>query len=166
MRTTLSTRVIVVLVALAVPALAENKAPAGFDSMKSLVGEWQGKSAAGRPVSISYSLISGGTCLMETLTPTDEHSMVTIYCPDGDRLMMTHYCNGNNQPRMRAEAVKGDPKVLSFSFVDATNLSSPRQGHMHHLVVTLKDANHFAQEWSWRDGDKEDKETFTFERNI
>jgi len=98
------------------------------------------------------SLVHGGT------------DMVTIYCPDGDRMMMTHYCADNNQPRMRAEPVQGDVKEMAFSFVDATNLEGPSDGHMHRLVLSFQDSGHFTQEWTYRQGDKDEREVFRFER--
>ncbi|MDR4471533.1 MAG: hypothetical protein MRJ92_02410 [Nitrospira sp.] len=56
--------------------------------------------------SYKIALGSGGTTLTETLTPPDSPPMTTMYYSDGDQLMLTHYCSLNNQPRMRAAAVK------------------------------------------------------------
>jgi hypothetical protein len=90
--------------------------------------------------------------------------MVTVYYPDGDRLMMTHYCSLHNQPRMRADAPAADGRKLLFDFVDATNLSSPDAMHMHKLVVNLEDKDHLVQEWTWKSGEKEGTEVFRLER--
>ena len=92
-------------------------------------------------------------------------AMVTMYHLDGDRLMMTHYCSLGNQPRMRAKKMAKDDKTLSFAFVDATNLTSPKDSHMHNLVFAFKDDDHFAQEWTmWKEGKTEHIATFEFER--
>src|SRR5687767_712785 len=74
-------------------APATNNASAAFEKLKSLVGEWQGKSPEGVEASLTYQLISGGTAVMETLKPANEPGMVTIYHLNGDRVMMTHYCS-------------------------------------------------------------------------
>ena len=145
------------------PGPAKSQTTSAFDRLKLLVGEWQGKTENGRPARLSYALISGGTCVQETLSHGDT-DMVTIYCPDGDRLMMTHYCADNNQPRMRAEPVAGEAREIVFSFVDATNLSGPSAGHMHRLVLTFPDASHLTQVWTYRRGDTDQKEVFHFER--
>jgi len=86
--------------------------------------------------------------------------MVTVYHPDGGRLMMTHYCSLHNQPRMRADTAPAENGKLVFNFVDATNMPSPDAMHMHKLVVTFVDKDHFAQEWTWKGGEKEGTEVF------
>lgn len=135
-----------------------------FEKMKSLVGEWQGKSADGTPAKISYALVSDSSALMERLTMGGESEMVTMYHPDGARLMMTHYCSAHNQPRMRAETDPMESKKIVFDLVDVINLSAPDAGHMKKLVVTFGDKDHFTQEWTWREKDKEATVVIHFER--
>jgi len=137
---------------------------AGFEKMKPLVGDWQGKSDDGKPVGISYALASDGSVLVEKIDAGSEKEMVTVYYPDGDRLMMTHYCSLHNQPRMRADVAAADGRKLLFNFVDATNLSSPDAMHMHKLAVNLEDKDHFVQEWTWKSGEKEGTVVFRLER--
>lgn len=145
------------------PGVNRSEASTGFDKLKSLVGEWEGKTASGNTVRASYKLVSAGTSLMETLAPAGEADMVTLYHSDGDRLMLTHYCAADNQPRMRAEK-GGEPNTLSFSFVDATNLASAAGGHMHKLVLAFKDNDHFSQTWTWREKGQDRDEVFHFTR--
>jgi hypothetical protein len=152
------------LAAFAVYAPGQSKPAAGFDQMKSLVGEWDGKAENGKAVRASYTLVSAGTALVETLNPPDESEMVTVYHADGNHVAMTHYCDINNQPRMRTGPVAGPVKELDFSFVGATNLASPAAGHMHKLVVRFDDNNHFTQTWTWREQGKEMAEVFHFTR--
>jgi hypothetical protein len=83
------------------------KGNAGWEWMKSLQGEWEGTYEGKLATRASYRLVSNGTALMETLVSPDASDMITMYTPDGDRLMMTHYCSANNQPRMRAAAATG-----------------------------------------------------------
>ena len=137
---------------------------AGFEKMKPLVGDWKGKSDDGKPVRISYALASDGSVLVEKIDAGSEKEMVTVYYPDGDRLMMTHYCSLHNQPRMRAEAATAESGKLIFDFVDATNMSSPDAMHMHRLAVTFEGKDRFAQEWTWKSGEKEGTVVFRLER--
>jgi hypothetical protein len=157
-----------VLLAVAVAAPAAPGTNPGWEKMKSLVGEWEGTMTHGdmtMPVQASYSLVSGGTSLMERLNAPDEgHDMVTMYYPDGSRIMMTHYCSEGNQPRMRAQAVTGEPKSLAFDFVDVTGLANPQAEHMRKLVVRFDDANHFTQEWTHRQAGKEETGVFKYAR--
>lgn len=163
-------RIGVVALASLVLASAAFAGPAtnpAWEKMKSLVGEWEGTMDHGgqtMPVKVSYSLVSGGTSIMESLNGPDGHDMVTMYYPDGSRIMMTHYCSEGNQPRMRANAAAGDVKSLAFDFVDATNLASPQAEHMRKLVVRFDDPDHFTQEWTHRVAGKEETGVFKYTR--
>lgn len=140
------------------PPVASN---ASFDKLKTLVGEWEGKSAMG-PATVVYRLASNNSALIETLGAGTPHEMVTVYTADKDQVLMTHYCAGGTQPRMRAGAANGGK--LDFQFVDITNLADPKDSHMSGLVVTFKDAEHFSQEWVSKKDGKEDKFVFDFTR--
>jgi hypothetical protein len=155
---------VLLVVAVAAPA-APGTNPA-WEKLKSLAGEWEGTVSHGAetmPVTISYTLVSSGNSLMERLTTPDGADMVTMYHPDGSRVMMTHYCASGNQPRMRAATTKGGESLV-FAFVDATNLASPRDEHMRGLVVKFQDADHFTQEWTHRKAGKEETGVFKYSR--
>jgi hypothetical protein len=135
-----------------------------FEKMKSLVGEWQGKSLDGTTAKVTYTLVSDNSALMEKLVMGGESEMVTMYHPDGDHLMMTHYCSAHNQPRMRSQKVPMDIKNIVFDLVDVTNLSAPDAGHMKKLVLTFTGQDHFTQEWTWSEKGKEGAVVIRFER--
>ncbi len=145
------------------PVLGQSTAAAGFEKLKSLVGEWQGTGPHGK-VNVSYQLISGGSALMEILDPISEPSMTTIYHLDGDKLAMTHYCSIGNQPRMQAEVPAGEIGEFNFTFVDVTNMANASQGHMRHLTITFQDKDRFTQVWTWRQDGEDTPATFTLER--
>ena len=152
-----------VLTLLAGFALAKPEPTAAFDALKTLVGKWEAQGHNGT-YRASYKVVSAGNALMETLTTPDMAEMITLYHPDGNRIAMTHYCTHNNQPRMHTAPLPSPVKEFVFSFVDATNLPSPAAGHMHRLVVTLVDKDHFTQTWTWRENGTESLEVFRFTR--
>jgi len=49
---------------------AKTEPNAGSEKMKPLVGNWQGKANDGKPVKISYALVSGGSALVERSRPS------------------------------------------------------------------------------------------------
>jgi hypothetical protein len=67
---------------------------------------------------------------------------------DGDRLLLTHYCDAGNRPRM-AGKLSPDGKTLEFDLVDVGNYSSTQGGHMQHAVFNIIDANHHTEEWTF-----------------
>jgi hypothetical protein len=142
---------------------AESKANPAWEKMKTLVGAWEGHEGA-QPVSVTYTLVSNGTSLMESLTGDHDTNMVTMYAPDGEGVVATHYCAIGNQPRMRA-AGPGDAvaKRVDFQFVDATNV---KDGEivMRRLVVTFQDADHFQQAWTSRSNGKDETMDFVYTR--
>ena len=84
------------------------KSAAAFEKLISLVGEWEGTNSAGA-VKATYTLVSGGTALMERLQSANEPEMITLYSLDGDHLMMTHYCSAGNQPKLRHLRTLAEP---------------------------------------------------------
>lgn len=161
--------IVVILLLIAVPLMAGapqgEKGNANLDKLKSLVGTWKGTEPDGKPVSASYRLVSEDNTLMETLdTGGKKESMISVYHLDNDKVMMTHYCSMGNQPRMRLSRDSKDPNKFIFNFVDATNLKSKDDAHMHKLIVTIKDNNHFSQEWYLRAKGKENPIVMNFER--
>ena len=143
-------------------AVAQSGSQKSFDAMKSLVGNWEGQNSMGGPIQVSYRVTSGGSALLsEIQMEMQGHSedMITMIHLDGDRLLLTHYCEAGNQPRMTANA-SPDGKTITFDFLDATNLSSPEAGHMHRVVFTFVDANHHTEDWRFLDHGKEMVEHF------
>ena len=133
----------IAILALSLPAWCTPNAGAAFDSLKGLAGQWQVKDPSGKMQTITWQLISGGSVLMESM---EEESMVTMYHLDKDHLMLTHYCSAHNQPRMEGQ-VSDDGKTFTFDFLDATNLASLADPHMHKLVLTIQDKDHFTEQW-------------------
>jgi hypothetical protein len=140
------------------PVNAQNSQSA-FNQIKSLAGEWKGDAAEGgqtMPLTLKYEVISGGSAVMETMGFPGSPGMVSVYYQNGDKLMMTHYCTSNNQPRLQASNFD-IPERLDFQFLDISNLSSPDAEHIGGLILTFKDKDHIVQEWSHRGkGDMED----------
>jgi len=153
---------ILAVVAAALPLAGETRANPSWEKLKSLVGTWDGHEGS-QPVSITYTLVSNGTSLMESLNGAHDMNMITMYAPDGDTIVATHYCAMGNQPRMRAKP-GANPNTLDFQFVDATNLQDPKGDVMRGLVVTFQDANHFQQTWTARAGGKDQTSDFVYTR--
>ena len=151
-------RTVVVILLLLCGMTANAAAGSDFDKMKALVGQWDATSPEGK-TRITFQLISEGSALMETMS---RESMVTVYHPDGDSIMMTHYCAAGNQPRMRAQSSQGN--AIVFQFVDAANLKGSADGHMRRLVIKFLDKDHVTEEWTWKADGKETTSVFHLQR--
>lgn len=142
-------------------ALAQSDAKNTFDHLKSLSGSWEGKASNGKPVKVAFRSTSGGSALISEIK--GEEDMISMISIDNDRVLMTHYCAVGNQPRMQASTLP-DGKTITFNFVDATNLASPKAGHMDHVVITIPDADHHTEDWTFVQDGKEMKEHFELAR--
>jgi hypothetical protein len=141
----------------------KTKSAAAFEKMISLVGEWEGTNSTGQ-AKVTYTLVSGGTALMERLQSGSEPEMITLYSLDGGHLMMAHYCSAGNQPQMRTAAITELNGTLVFRVFQVMGMKSPDEDHMTGLTVTMPDHDHFTQEWTFLDKGKPQSNLFKFRR--
>ena len=157
-----SIRILITAVALAAAsALAQTDAQKAFATIKNMPGAWEGDTSMG-PVKVTFKVTAGGSAVMSEILGKED--MISMFNLDGPgRLLMTHYCAAGNEPRMEA-SVSPDGKVITFNYVDATNLATPDAGHMQKMVLTLVDDNHHTEEWTFVDHGKEHKAVFDLHR--
>jgi hypothetical protein len=135
-----------------------------FEQFKQLAGEWVGKIGADQEVHVKYKVTSNGSTVVETLFPDTDQEMITTIHPDGDTLVLKHYCALGNQPHMKASGKNGDKKV-SFAFTHATNLKSDKDPYMHDVTFTFVDKDTLKTEWThYRDGKPAEKAVFELKR--
>lgn len=171
MRKVTSFVAVVAVAALAIGMFAaragsQTKAAGGFDQLKALTGTWEASTSEGITLN-TIRLVSNNTAVEETFQSKDgnEHTqMVTMYTPDGERVAMTHYCSIGNQPHMETSAVSAGQKAFDFSFTGAGNLADAKGPHMHHMLLEIKDADHFSETWTMSANGNEQKMTFNFAR--
>ena len=160
MKTTLTLVVAAGLSLLVGLVRAEDKphaAAAGLERFKQLAGDWVGKGKHGEEehdARVNYKVTSGGSAVVETIDPGGGHEMITVIHPDGDALLLTHYCMIGNQPQMKAQPKPGENKI-AFEFVKATNLKSDKDMHMRSVTFTFVDQDTLIAEWTNYDQGKE-----------
>jgi hypothetical protein len=138
----------VVLLSLSTVAFAQSDAQKSFDKLKTLAGSWEG-SMDGKAMHVSLRVTSMGNTLMHEMTVAGSaDDPITMFNLDHERLLLTHYCDAGNQPRLVA-TVSPDGKTFTFDFVDATNLLSSQMGHMQHVVFNMVDADHHTELWQF-----------------
>jgi hypothetical protein len=138
-----------------------SEAQKSFDKLKTLAGSWEGRVATvpqqaeieGKLMQVTLRVTSMGNALMHEMTgagrPDDPITMLYL---DQDRLLLTHYCDAGNRPRMVGK-MSPDGKTVEFDFLDIAG--STQYGHMHHAVFTFVDANHHIEDWTFMvEGDK------------
>ena len=147
---------------------SQTDAQKSFTLLKTLAGTWQGPVTTNPPQSdmgdmavtqVTMRVTSRGNALVHEMkaagTPDDpakyDHPVTMLYLDDG-RLLLTHYCDAGNRPRMAART-SADGKTVEFDFLDVAG--GTQNGHMDHAVFTIIDANHHIEDWTYMmPGDK------------
>jgi len=145
----------------------KSDAQKSFDTIKSLAGSWQGQVTMSPPIhdmsmaqtDVTLRVTSRGNAMVHEMKeagspddPTKYDHPVTMFYLDNDRLLLTHYCDAGNRPRMSART-SPDGKTVEFDFVDVSGPTD--HGHMQHAVFTIVDANHHIEDWTYlMPGDK------------
>jgi hypothetical protein len=118
---------------------------------------------ANKRAEVTLRVASMGHTLVHDMTieGRDDHPF-TMMVVDADRLLLTHYCDADNRPRMVGK-VSPDGKAVEFDFVDISG--NLQFGHMHRAVFTFIDANHHTEDWTFMmPGDKPVRAHFDLQR--
>lgn len=149
-------------------ASAKVEPKAAFERLKSLAGEWQGQAGHGEqkfPATVTYRLASNGSVVMETLMPGTPHEMISMYHLADGELVMTHYCAGGNQPRMKLDTATSTKDELKFAFVGGTNLDPAKDGHVHSGTLKFEGAG-LVSDWTfWAGGKEQGHNVFNLKRS-
>jgi hypothetical protein len=165
--------------AIQAPATTESQktdAEKSFTQMKSLAGKWEGRVTVtpkmpemdGALMEVTLRVTSRGNALVHEMKgageaddPARYDHPVTMLYRDGDRLLLTHYCDAGNRPRMTGK-LSADGKKVEFEFLDVAG--STAYGHMHQAAFTAIDANHHTEDWTFMMGDKPVQAHFDLQR--
>jgi hypothetical protein len=153
-------------------ALADSDAKGSFDKLKALDGVWEGpittdppveELPAGTKTKVWLRVTSMGNALMhEMKTEGRPDDPITMLYLDEGRLLLTHYCDAGNRPRMEGKAT-ADGKTVEFEYLDISG--STQYGHMHRTAFTVIDADHHTEDWTFMlPGDKHVRAHFDLRR--
>src|SRR5205085_2506624 len=125
-----------------------------FQKLRSLAGTWDGRfnlpsvpAMNGKTAHVTFRVASRGHTLMHDMTSEGiPDNPITMLVVDADRLLLTHYCDADNRPRMVGKA-SPDGKTVEFDFLDISG--NVQHGHMHHAVFTFVDEDHHTEDWTF-----------------
>jgi hypothetical protein len=87
----------------------------------------------------------------------------SVFYRDGQSLLMTHFCNAGNQPRLRLKE-NTRPGVFEFQMFDITNLQGADADHVEKVVYKIIDDKTIDLEIVWKNGKSEESEKYTLTR--
>jgi hypothetical protein len=130
--------------------ITPNQSRVLFERMKTLAGEWKGKSTRGWEDGGQIRVIAGGSVIeFRSFDAHPGETMVTMVHLDGDRLLLTHYCVAKNQPRLIATEYNEESGSAVFEYLDGTGLASRETGHMDKMTLSIPDSDHYTTRWTW-----------------
>ena len=104
---------------------APTEAQKTFDKLKTLAGSWEGHlrvapavpEVEGKAAQVIFRVASRGHTLMHDLKIEGmPDNPITMLVVDADRLLLTHYCDADNRPRMIGKSVAGrEDRGVRFS---------------------------------------------------
>jgi len=98
---------------------AQSDAQKAFEKLKTLAGSWQG-SVMGMSVQATIRVTSRGNAILHEMTSSGmPDNPITMIYVDGDRLLLTHYCDSGNRPRMEGK-ISPDGNSVEFTLFDIT----------------------------------------------
>ena len=151
----MSVATLVVLASL-ISASAQSPQPAAsvFDRLKAMEGEWidvTGAFGTKGAVVATYRVTGAGHTVIESFPVGTPHEMTTVYHRDGSAIVLTHYCSGGTQPRMRATEVAGNR--LNYEFEGGSNIDVARTSHMHNMQWEFVSPDEAKATWhNWSNG--------------
>jgi hypothetical protein len=140
-----------------------------LERLKQLEGTWRGEGGTlggdSNSVVHEFRVTAGGSVVMEIMDPEGERE-INMYHVDGTDVVMTHYCGGGSQPRLKLDHTKASSEVMPFTYFDATNLENPAADrHIHASRLVFVDANHIESWWTvFKDGKELAMSRFSLER--
>lgn len=132
---------------------AQSDAKKAFTKLKTLAGSWEG-SIMGKTVQVTIRVTAVGSAIMHDATGQSggpgNHEITMMYL-EGDRLLMTHYCDAGNRQRLEGK-LSPDGNSVEFNLLDVAGPTD--RGFAKRIVFTMTDANNHVIEliYSMPDG--------------
>ena len=132
---------------------------AAFDKLKSLQGIWTIESN-GKKLSIdaTYDVASKNSVVTEYFGK--ELSVFTI---DKERLVMSHFCNIGNQPRLSLKETS-NPDVLEFDMFEIGNSKSSELPHVYKVIYDFTKKDRINLELVWKNKGVDESEKYLLSR--
>jgi predicted enzyme related to lactoylglutathione lyase len=129
------------------------EAPAAFEILKKLAGEWEGTTGTpdGAPARVSVRVSASGNTVIWTEFPGSNHEMTSMMHLDGNELVLKHYCIAGNQPEMKLDRARSTARELNWVFTGGTNLDPAKDPHVHAGKMLLPEENRIDADWDFHE---------------
>lgn len=126
-----------------------------FKTLTGLEGRWAIRSETGvLPIEMVYEGGSKGSIVTERFGKE-----LSVFYQDHGSVMMIHFCNAGNQPRLRLSpnSVSG---LLQFDAFEVSNLERPDAAHVHRIIYRILNQKRIDLEIVWLDKGSQTSEKY------
>ena len=148
-------RIAFLLVAIPILQAAPATSDTAFVAFKHLQGKWAIQSE-GKTLSfdMTYDIGSNGSIVTEQFGKE-----LSVIYRDGTNLLMTHFCNRGNAPRLRLQP-SSQAGTFEFETFDISNLPSPDAHHVQKIIYRILDEKTMDLEIVWQQGQSQESEKY------
>jgi hypothetical protein len=140
-------------------AAAPGGAAAALDTFRGFAGKWVIQSGPRTlAIAMTYDIGSKGSIVTEQFGRE-----LSVFYLDGDALLMTHFCNTGNQPRLRLKPGTL-PGVFEFDMFDITNLADKDAPHVQRAIYHVIEPGKITLDLVWQGRDTSAPESYTLTR--
>jgi hypothetical protein len=100
--------------------------------------------------------------LVQSFVTASGKETLTVFHPDGARVLATHYCAQGNQPRLQLDRSSTRDRLL-FVFVDATNLE-PQAAVLKRLELRIDKPGEYTEIETYEQNGQPEVTTLRFRR--
>ena len=155
----ISGKVRILLFLMLAASAAIGSSETAFETFKGFAGKWAIRSGQKTlPIETTYESGSKDSIVTEQFGKE-----LSVFYRDGQRLLMTHFCNAGNQPRLQLRG-NTQPGVFEFQMFDITNLPSADADHVETVIYRVVDDKTIDLEIVWQHGKSEESEKYTLTR--
>ena len=155
----ISGKVRILLFLMLAASAAIGSSETAFETFKGFAGKWAIRSGQKTlPIEMTYESGSKDSIVTEQFGKE-----LSVFYRDGQRLLMTHFCNAGNQPRLQLRE-NTQPGVFEFQMFDITNLPSADADHVERVIYRVVDDKTIDLEIVWQHGKSEESEKYTLTR--
>jgi hypothetical protein len=119
-----------------------------FEKLKALEGTWDANMLTpdGEKTTVVYKVSAAGSVVQETMFAGSPMEMINMYTLEGDSIIASHYCSGDNQPTLRLNAAKSKGEELVFDFVSVRG--NQTRNYINGVTVKFTPDGKVQETWS------------------